>query len=263
MSVFLAGGIFESLMHTPEKLIFVPDLHGHDELLRATHQVYGDDVRYLIMGDVVDGTDRVRQTLDIMLDIDSRMLVGNHEWAMLAAIFERRNKERQQWRDDIWLRRYQLGTLDSYSVNDRYQPATRALKLGQALLRHGHLDLLQNAALFYEDDEHVAIHAGLTNYTWSAQKDALLEAERAFRQNHFRSEPVQLFDHDHTIARKATTLKSLGKIIISGHSNLTLSADDRVTDKGRRVRLGSRLHLGDPLFVYESWTGQVRAIQAD
>jgi hypothetical protein len=49
------------------------------------------------------------------------------------------------------------------------------------------------------------------------------------------------------------------KVIVSGHIHVSAGADQRSsqTPYGTRVHLASNLSLGEPLYVYESWSASV------
>jgi hypothetical protein len=251
-------------MVNQEKYVVVPDLHGHDELLRAAHGHYGDDVGYVVVGDVFDGTDRIKQTMDILKDIDSLLLLGNHEWVTMAAVFERDATLRRVWQDDIWRPHgggYQRGTLESYGVSLKGEARSRASRLGNMLFKAGHMEMLIDAPLFFEDEDIVAVHAGVTNRHWSQQRQTLLAQARKKAMGCYDTEPEQLFSHELARSNAERTCLS-GKTLVTGHSSLAMGAEQRVTADGRRVRLGSRVHAGAPLYVWENWTRQISAIKA-
>lgn len=244
-----------------ERYVVVPDLHGHAELLASTHKIYGD-IGYVILGDVVDGPE-VKQTLDIIKDIDAALLIGNHEWAMMAAMYEIDPEARQHWASDVWLRyRTANQTIQSYGRNRSGRVSNRLATLSRRLWETGHLDLLRRSRTYYEDEHVVAIHGGATNSPWVLQRHQLDEAQKEFDKDNFGAEPIQIFDHTHVLSKRNTTPISIGKILITGHTNLVLNSAQRVTDNGRRVRLGSRLHDGSPLYVWENWSGMVKQIEA-
>jgi hypothetical protein len=128
----------------------------------------------------------------------------------------------------------------------------------------GHITLLKEAELYYESDELLTVHAGLAHWIpWARQQSLLDTASDLKRAGIFLNEPEQLINYDY--ATDWQRPYDVPKTLITGHhhkhgtSERTYSKFPRLYPD--RVVLASHLSDGDPLFVYESWTGQVKTFE--
>lgn len=254
-----------------EKIAVIPDLHGRADLLQAAHRRYGD-IGYVILGDIIDGEPQVKQAIDIAKDIGAVLLKGNHEWTMLAALNERDEEVRRTWQNQMWLAgMYEKGTLKSYGVKRYPERDDTAKATKEVLAEVGHMNYLANAPLYFEGPDFIVVHAGLTKWSWLgtenilySQKKELEKTQELTKENNFTAVPPQVFDdpeHNLALSSSPEAFVATGKTVITGHAHLTLPAEERLTAGGKRVRLASHLNNGEVLFVWESWTGNVVAIE--
>jgi hypothetical protein len=251
-----------------EKSVIVTDVHGNDEKFRQVLNHYGEGMHYIINGDSIDrglGTPRL---LDIFMDLNVDMVMGNHELVMLGALTDDNLERRDAWQQ-AWLGRDVQGNggteynmLSAYGVKKQPERADTAELLHEKLARLGHLALLKNAQWYYEDDSVISIHAGIDPIqSWQTQKRYLDSVAALAQANLFPVEPEQL--RSFRMARSATLPRDIAKPVITGHEHRRhLNAEERRwprhTRYPKRVFLASHLPDGDPLFAYETWTGQVR-----
>lgn len=140
----------------------------------------------------------------------------------------------------------------SYGINPRSPSKSLIESITKAMQERGHLDLLARAAMYFETDDFIAIHAGLTSESWSKQKEDLIKAQKTFEA------PVQIVDDPiFTLSRRQEAFEVTEKVVITGHSHIV--PGPRVTALGKRVRLASQLNIGEPLHVWQSWDGQIKS----
>ncbi len=259
-------------LETADSVVFT-DLHAQVDALERLYSFYGDNVRYLSGGDEIDGPDTLA-TLDMMRDMGVRRVDGNHTLVTKAVVYERDPDARAGWCDawrptDPAYRPIEYKTLASYGIDPALPNDEAAAALRQRWEETGHGDFLRGNALYIETEEFIVVHAGLLNYAWSDQRRHLDHIRRQHMRGDYSStpEPEQVFDVFDRTAKKyrlATQTEAFaaatGKIVITGHVHTHEGADSRTTADGKRVRLASRLALGEPLFVWQSWDHQVIAI---
>lgn len=272
------------VMKVPEtNTVVIPDLHGRVEKLEDALDHYGEDIRYVLLGDLVDGPE-VKNTLDIVnfmiIELGAVAIKGKHEWVLDAALNSTDEEERRAFRHQLWRRcdsgrfkGYEDGTLASYKIEDSTPTDKAAMILRNRMTTTGHLALLREMPLFIEAPDFIAVHAGLTNEPWLDQRETLESEEKQLMTDtpSFAAEPDQLFGfrvknndystHNQSIARSTEVLTDIGRTLVTGHAHLSLSAEQRTTDNGNRIRLASKLDEGEPLFVWQSWDNQVVAIE--
>jgi hypothetical protein len=249
--------------------VIIPDIHARPELLEAVAERYQGDYQFVLAGDVVDGPD-YRTCLRLAREMGAIMLLGNHEWSMLAAMDEADAERRYQWSEWRW-RQNETDTLQSYSIYT--PPSPQAAQLLKAKMQTtGDYDYVRNASLFFEgpNSDYVVTHAGLTPTTWQQQRIQLIDRNmRRITQNDY-GEPErgipQLFDGGTISAaeiekrlRKGVTQPK----VIRGHRHLT-PGDKRIEAGGHLITLASEIREKpyEPLYIYEDWTGKVVEIQA-
>jgi hypothetical protein len=243
-------------MSERDRSVVLSDIHGHADKLREAVSWYGENMHYVINGDMIDRGPDTKETLNILSDIDASLLLGNHEWALLGALDDKDPSRQAAWQE-VWSG-YESGTLAAYG-HDRSQPEN-LLRFRDILESVGHIALLRSAGLYYESADMMVVHAGLdSRQPWADQKAALEALDDARSASQFDSEPPQLFSHAYASDWKRP--RDLGKTLVTGHHHKRGPARCRTYPAGdkmpERVQLASRLTAGDPLFAYESWSGEI------
>ena len=142
------------------KTFAIGDIHGRygalKEVLVKSKFNYDEDT-LIILGDVVDGDDRVRQCVDELLKIKNRIFVlGNHDKWFLDWL----NTGQTPW---IWTQQGGQWTLKSYGYDINNVPET-------------HKDFFRNALKFYADREtRLFVHGGLSNINKYAHEHTFVE----------------------------------------------------------------------------------------
>lgn len=249
-----------------ERVVVLSDVHGFAEKVRAVVDHYDNDVHYVFNGDCVDRGPDSKGVLDIIQETGGDLVLGNHEWVLLAALTERDTARQWGW-GETWLfrtttsRPYEDQCLTSYGQTRRSNPFETAHYLRARLQELGHLALLQAAPLYYETDDLLVVHAGLiTNKPWQKQQAKLDKLDVLKKAGIFQAEPEQWESYRHALdlGRPADVHQTL----VTGHAHLKADSHARSSGQNstgipRRVQLASFLNKGDSLFVYESWTGQI------
>ena len=256
-----------------QKFVVFSDLHGRADLLEACYKRYGDTVTYISGGDAIDAPEHgnVKASIDLLQNIGSICLYGNHEWVLGAAMHNPDEYSRNIW-SYMWSK-YHKGVLGSYGLKEPspakpykdFDYMSAALELKDAIAEAGHMQFFDNLKPYVETDDFIVVHGGLTHDTWdgkSGQKSKLdavggasQSAARTRRQ--WDAEPVQIFDPRYTLANRLILPHGLEKKVITGHAHSSENYISRVSDDGKRIRLAGAVGLGMPLYVYESWTGGV------
>lgn len=194
----------------------IGDVHGHycalTALLNALELQEGDQVT--LLGDLIDHGPDSRKVLDLLMGnhsgIELRSVQGNHEAMLLAAVAD----------DDVerhWLRYGGDATLVSFGVE-------RAADISEHYLNY-----LRELPLWFEDDRHVYVHAGVEpDLAMSSQTESVLQWQHL-------NKPVRLHS---------------GKTLVHGHTPRLypeilphyLSLDTGIAKGGclTAVELGSR-----------------------
>lgn len=241
--------------------VVATDIHGHSEKFTELRNRY-TGVRIIINGDIVDGED-TRRILDLIAETDNVLVgTGNHEIITRAVTQENDRELREIWQDR-WrhnyarFQQYEYHTLRSYGIDEQLSNESAAEKLRDKMERLGHLSLLNSVRMYFEAEEFVVIHGGLTEDSWEEQKRQLERDGIQMSLNNYCA-PEQIMDHDFSLSTSTSTSVT-DKILITGHAHLDSSAE-RVTDNGKRVRLASKLAIGAPLYVWQSWDKKVVTI---
>lgn len=236
-------------------MVVMADLHGYSVMLEKAVKEYGD-VDYVLLGDSIGGGPDSAGVLDIAQDIKAKLTWGNWELYTMAGLVHHDLGYRAMIQDitkpfdtksgllQSFVRSYEVGTKNTTKV-EMVEGVTRKMQ------ERGHLNFLARAAMFVETDEFIGIHAGLTTKDWEKQKKDLSKVKGTF------AETRQIVDYpDHRLSKRKKAFVATDKTVITGHTHKIKGP--RVTDCGRRVRLASQLFAGQPLFVWESWTKEVK-----
>ncbi len=251
-----------------DKLVAISDLHGYDEPLEEAVGFYGDKPdRYLLNGDVIGAGPNTARTLDIAKSIDADITLGNWELYLLAGMLNEDPEIRQRIQTTARVFSERKGVLDaiasSYGVKTRnVKHSEKVERLHEAMLEKGHLQMLAKAAMYFEGEDFIVVHAGLTDSGWLLQKQELFYARKDLVENTGEEEfeePPQITSL--ALAHQTEAFQATHKTVVTGHAHTPQG--DRITAGGARVRIGSQLELREPLQVWQSWNGQLREFSQD
>ncbi len=243
-----------------EKIVVMSDIHGYDNPLAQAIDFYGDQPdRYLVIGDMIGGDGpHSAQVLDRLQQVDADVTLGNWELYLLAGMLHQDEYTRHgiQYSMRPFEQNY-LGVIaGSYGVATKGIERSEAIKrLREKMQQRGHLQMLAQAALYFEGRDFVAIHAGLTDQAWLPQKQTLYGSRQKITSGEF-DEPQQIIDLG--LARQAEAFGATHKTVVTGHSHSPRGS--RISANGARVRIGSQLDLGRPLYAWQSWNGELKEI---
>lgn len=251
-----------------ERIVVVTDLHGRPDKFRSVLSWYDEGQRIIVNGDSLDKGPDSKGLLDLFMKTNVTINLGNHCMTPLAAMTDIDPDRRDVWQKS-WLgggvayRSHVDSMLSSYGIKRYPKNNDTALALHDAMHAVGHLALLQNANLYTETEDMVTVHAGLDpTKTWEKQREELDENMVLFDKGIFLTEPPQLYAYSHSV--DASLPIGTNKTLVTGHAHINRHTAERSMrlDKSRnigRVMLASDLERGDPLFAYESWSGQIIA----
>jgi len=235
----------------------IGDIHGQTDLLKQVSELIDPYTVRFVVQDQLDKGPAVRETMLFSKEIGAIALADNHSWITgNALLFD-------EIKDYIWLRGWynhlEDNTLESFGLVKTGNPARDATALKHTLAEDDLLPYVLETAPYLEpeEDDFIAVHAGLTPVTWEIQKQELDECTPIAKRP--EAAPQQVFDDDH-FSHSSSEIVYPGvtnKVVVTGHSHLTLPRSDRITDGGKRVRIASNLLLGEPLFVYLTQTGEI------
>lgn len=240
-----------------EKYAVIPDLHGRSDMLdRVTNEYDEQGVQYVTLGDSIGSGPDTAGVLDRLQEKRIKLIWGNWEFYRMAGLLHHDLVVRDLIQNAVKSFNFSHSELQkdarSYGINPHSPSETLIENITKAMQERGHLDLLARAAMYFETDEFITIHAGLTDESWSKQKEDLLKAQKTFEA------PRQLFDDPRfTLSRRQEAFEATDKVVITGHSHIV--PGPRVTALGKRVRLASQLAMGDPLHVWQSWDGRIKS----
>lgn len=250
------------LLSPPENgYAIVGDIHGRaDLLLRATELIDPATTRFVVQ-DMLDKGPEVRRTLQVAQEIGSIALADNHGWVCANALSYPEHGERL-WLDG-WYRRYEDATLESFGIARSGYAARDAQRLRERLEDNGLLSLVFEATPYLEpaDDSFIAIHGGLLpGLPWPIQKQSLDATTQPSQR--WQHAPEQIFDDGHKLSMSTVVpVMVTTKRLITGHSHFSATAEQRITNHGQRIRLGSRLGRGEPLFIYLTKSQEIITIE--
>lgn len=253
---------------TERQRVVMSDVHGYSDKLRAVVDAFGQDTHYIIAGDFVDRGPDTKGVIDIMQELPYvTPLLGNHEYVALAALTDGRKDIRDTNWGYSWLHsnpsvRMESKFVESYGQRPMAAHEVEAKVVFRATLaKLGHLALMENAGLYYEDDRLVAVHAGVPEHiAWEFTRQHLDTVE-VLRQSHiFGAIPRALNNHEDSLS-SYRPYDIAEKYVITGHAHLSLDAQDRLIQYpvGGRVMLASHLSAGDLLYVFDVEDEVVRA----
>lgn len=246
-----------------EKVLVIPDLHGHSQHLAKVEKMYGDRPdRYVLLGDMLSSGLDPAGVLELAKKLGATTLAGNHEITLLQAMKDsdiaNRIKVRRSERD------FSVGSLrkfiDSYDLHGPRRTSEILKRLESEMEKRDHWRYLAGAAMYYENNDMICIHAGLQPHiAWPNQRQSLDKIPNEIADGRF-SRPIQIFDTpEKTLSNYPTAFRSTKKIVVTGHAHSPRG--ERLSEDKKRVRLASRLREGEPLFVYESWSQRIRQIE--
>ncbi len=127
------------------KRYVIGDIHGaHIALLQCLERSGFDSDQDLLisLGDICDGWPEVNQTIEQLLQLKHfKLILGNHdEWSLRWML--------NGWRGREWTSQGGEATLASYQNDGGNVP-------------QAHINLLQNATLYYELDSKLFVHGGI------------------------------------------------------------------------------------------------------
>lgn len=241
----------------------ITDPHTRADLLDEALKLPGKPI---INGDFIDGPgdeiETFRRVIDLYDSDNPNVLLGNHEPIRLqviqAALQIKSGNALPQYLDMVrlWTRAMSFGgfALRSYDVEpSKYKSATdRVMELYERMESKGFVSFLLNLQTYYEGDDFISIHAGLTEEPLADQFDELgLYRQRLICGNSFEDTPGQLYSF--ILARTPKAFRATEKTVITGHIDLDENAQ-RITADGKRVRLGSQVKYkkGGALFTYNT-----------
>ncbi len=177
--------------------VVISDPHAHADKLRLLQHIYGD-VRKIINGDLMDG-ENTRDAYEVVGEFDMLLGTGNHEWVSGAVMQQPKGFVRDyyldRWRhNDKRFISYERGTLSSYGVDPRLPNEAAADALRNAMDSAGHLALLNSAELYFETDEYIVVHAGLSTTPWMVQRKELDTYRQMVAHRDYSAAPEQVFD---------------------------------------------------------------------
>jgi predicted phosphodiesterase len=241
-----------------ERIVMLSDIHGHGEYTDALQDIYKKEKvdKYVIAGDLIYGGSAPAKVMEFIKNHNTETLLGNHEAYFLSGINGRDKESRDlilNTYDDFSVRSLRK-ILNSYRI-DEYKYSKKAdilMAVKDKMQQAGHLQIIENANLYYEDDQSIAVHAGLTQDDWDNQKTQLDKDLDSIRQGYV-SEPPQVFDDSFNSLSSSESLSGVtDKDVITGH-NHRISPEKRITDDGKRIHIATRLNNGEPLLAWQSW----------
>ncbi|MDO8265859.1 MAG: hypothetical protein Q7T41_02870 [Candidatus Saccharibacteria bacterium] len=248
------------------EFVVVTDLHGRLEHLREIVRRYAG-ATLISGGDVDDGPEysQIAPTIDLLIEIGAVCVYGNHDFNRAAVMYETDPAAREAWLQ-VW-QFNELRTLESYGLeglktSDLDEAREKADQLRDLVDRRGHGEYFRNLKTYFECGKFIVVHAGF--HTGIPVDNQLQELERAQVQakwGDYSGAPDQVLDtttYKLAVSELGLPKDQSDKVLITGHFHNSMTPAERVTDEGRRVRLGSRYgNPNGPVHVWESWSGNV------
>lgn len=265
-----------------DRHVVIGDVHAEKVKLRRIFDHYSNlDVGFVLVGDIVDcrnpdaKVEWVKDTFEMlrMLGRQAVIVAANHEWYAAGATFDIDEERRRYWQD-LWTNRsrpIESLTLASYGIKESPDTDSAFLRFGEELKRTEHADLIRCNRLYYETAKFIVTHSGIDLTTpWQVQRDLLDAAAHETASGIYNDFPPQVASFPYAIDTRP--VRSTDKIVVSGHAhdlmhtarnpniNIPISPERSVND-GKRIRLGSKVNYGDPLYCWEDWTGTIRSFE--
>ncbi|WP_258377717.1 metallophosphoesterase family protein [Paenibacillus illinoisensis] len=169
----------------------VSDIHGcHDEfnmiLKKANYDSSTDQL--ILLGDYVDRGLKGKQVVEQVISLKDKgaiVLKGNHDDMMVSAL----THDKEEY-DAQWLNNGGFTTLISYIGGDYFEEGfdwDKYIEVKEYIRKHyqHHIDFLDSLPLYYEDDHHIYVHAGinpmLSNWKNTTEDDFIWIREPFFR----------------------------------------------------------------------------------
>jgi hypothetical protein len=242
--------------------IFIPDVHGQSETLKRlldTLETEGllDTHQLVFLGDYIDSARslQIPALLDQLIELQRNGAVcisGNHDLALSALTTPGVHLERAPGAKDNWYERWQRytgieNTLAAYGINWRQLPpqAEALPEFFRARIPAEHLDFLRTLPLYWEQDQWIAVHAGvfpenplpkpfvgadgkvkeIKHQPWSEQRAALNQMQADFDLRVAGWGPSQVCQRELTTLAKGLDLEweqlkdylPADKRVVSGH----------------------------------------------
>ncbi|QSF47861.1 serine/threonine protein phosphatase [Paenibacillus tianjinensis] len=211
------------------RTLVISDIHGcylqFDAMLKQI-KYNPDNDKLILLGDYVDrglySKDVVTKVIQLAKDYGVIALKGNHDDLMVDAF---RNRG-----DSLWINNGGIMTTQSYAGYDFLEEGfdwDEHLRMKSLILKNypNHIDFLENLPLYYEDDKHIYVHAGINPEIndWKQQSEEdFLWIREDFYNNPTRESKTIVFGHTPTIyLHKSNNIwfgkgKHKGKIGIDG-----------------------------------------------
>jgi serine/threonine protein phosphatase 1 len=192
------------------RTLVVSDIHGcYDKWIALLKKTEFDPItdRLVLLGDYVDRGDQSKEVVDHIARMvqagEAIALRGNHdqrfmEWVTLNNTFH----------DTKFVEHGGLQTINSYceskySLEDLLKPSV--LEQAKASIRknyRAHIQFLDSLPLYYEDEYHIYVHAGLNPFykTWKEQPERdFIWIREAFIKHPTVVDKVVIFGHSKTV----------------------------------------------------------------
>lgn len=231
------------------------DIHSYyDVSMRAIESELAHSDAVIIAGDIVDGPD-TKQMIESIRSLGDKVIciAGNHEWVLRNALS--RHAFAGAWREEVWAR-YHYKTMQSYGIEPTGKWRDNATLLRESLEDHDHLAWLNQLAPYYSNDEFIIVHAGPhPKQDWNTQA-AQLDEYSASDEGRLTAEPPQVFSIE--LARMQEISPHVDhRLFITGHDHIHAPVENRTSKQ--RVRIGSKVHQGAPLYAWRHNEGRIIA----
>ncbi len=222
------------------------DIHSYyDVSMRAIESELAHSDAVIIAGDIVDGPD-TKQMIESIRSLGDKVIciAGNHEWVLRNALS--RHAFAGAWREEVWAR-YHYKTMQSYGIEPTGKWRDNATMLRESLEDNDHLAWLNHLRPYYSNSDFIVVHAGpQPRYSWELQAEQLNEYD-ASDEGRLTAEPPQVFSIE--LARMREILPHVDhRLFITGHDHVDASVETRISKQ--RVRIGSKVHHGAPLYAW-------------
>lgn len=149
-----------------KRIFAIGDIHGClDQLQMLIKKINIDrqNDTLIFIGDYIDRGGQAREVIDYVMELESKMknvvcLMGNHEEMFLKYL--------EGIDDAMYLYNGGMATLSSYGISRNLKPAER-----KATIPSRHLQFYRSLLPFYETENYIFVHAGLTPGVLPAEHD--------------------------------------------------------------------------------------------